>query len=57
MQKKADGIVTVMLTPFTNDNRIDWDGLGRLVDWYVDNGADTLFAVCQSSEMQWLTLA
>lgn len=57
MQKKADGIVPVMLTPFTDDNRIDWEGLGRLVDWYVDHGADTLFAVCQSSEMQRLTLA
>ncbi|WP_370302414.1 dihydrodipicolinate synthase family protein [Pseudooceanicola sp.] len=57
MQKKADGIVPVMLTPLTDDNRIDWEGLGRLVDWYVEHGADALFAVCQSSEMQRLTLA
>ncbi|WP_417721577.1 dihydrodipicolinate synthase family protein [Salipiger sp.] len=56
MHKKANGIVPVMLTPFTKDDRIDWDGLERLVEWYVDNGADTLFAVCQSSEMQRLTL-
>lgn len=56
MRKKADGIVPVMLTPFTDDDRIDWEGLGRLVDWYVDLGADALFAVCQSSEMQRLTL-
>lgn len=56
MQKKAHGIVPVMLTPLTDNNQIDLDGLGRLVDWYVDNGADALFAVCQSSEMQRLTL-
>lgn len=56
MKKTADGIVPVMLTPFTDDDRIDWDGLGRLIEWYIENGADTLFAVCQSSEMQRLTL-
>lgn len=57
MRKGSDGIVPVMLTPFTEDDRIDWDGLARLVDWYVAQGADTLFAVCQSSEMQRLSLA
>lgn len=56
MQRKPNGIVPVMLTPFTEDDRIDWDGLGRLVEWYIDNGADALFSVCQSSEMQRLTL-
>lgn len=56
MSKNAHGIVPVMLTPFTPDNQIDWDGLERLVEWYVDNGADALFAVCQSSEMQRLSL-
>ncbi|WP_334546035.1 dihydrodipicolinate synthase family protein [Rhizobium leguminosarum] len=56
MKIKAQGIVPVMLTPFTPDNRIDWEGLERLVEWYIANGADTLFAVCQSSEMQKLSL-
>ncbi len=52
----AHGIVPVMLTPFTPDDRIDWESLERLVEWYIAGGADTLFAVCQSSEMQKLTL-
>ncbi len=52
-----DGIMPVMLTPFTDDNAIDWAGLERLVEWYLDHGADALFAVCQSSEMQYLSLA
>jgi 4-hydroxy-tetrahydrodipicolinate synthase len=56
MKTQAQGIVPVMLTPFTPDNRIDWEGLERLVEWYIANGADTLFAVCQSSEMQKLSL-
>ncbi|SHO56321.1 4-hydroxy-tetrahydrodipicolinate synthase [Vibrio quintilis] len=54
--KQINGIVPVMLTPFTQDNRIDFDGLKRLIDWYIDQGADALFAVCQSSEMLFLSL-
>ncbi|WP_163849109.1 dihydrodipicolinate synthase family protein [Pseudooceanicola aestuarii] len=57
MTQRTDGIVPVMLTPMTDDNSIDWAGLERLVEWYIAQGADTLFAVCQSSEMQHLTLA
>ncbi|MER9020125.1 dihydrodipicolinate synthase family protein [Mesorhizobium sp. M0195] len=56
MPKSAHGIVPVMLTPFTPANQIDWEGLERLVEWYVQMGADALFAVCQSSEMQKLSL-
>jgi len=56
MRISIDGVVPVMLTPFTADNRIDEGGLARLVDWYAGNGAQTLFAVCQSSEMQKLSL-
>lgn len=54
--KKIEGVVPVMLTPFTADNQIDYQGLEKLIDWYIDNGADALFAVCQSSEMLFLSL-
>ncbi|MCF7363771.1 dihydrodipicolinate synthase family protein [Vibrio diazotrophicus] len=54
--KRIEGIVPVMLTPFTNENKIDYKGLENLIDWYIDNGADALFAVCQSSEMLFLSL-
>lgn len=54
--KKINGIVPVMLTPFTDDDAIDYAGLDRLIDWYLKQGVDALFAVCQSSEMQFLTL-
>lgn len=55
--KEINGIVPVMLTPFTPQNQIDYPGLGRLIDWYLARGVDALFAVCQSSEMQFLSLA
>ncbi|WP_394549961.1 dihydrodipicolinate synthase family protein [Pantoea sp. SGAir0180] len=54
--KKIEGIVPVMLTPFTPDNHIDYPGLTRLINWYLSQGVDALFAVCQSSEMQYLSL-
>lgn len=53
---QIDGIVPVMLTPMTADDRLDIEGLARLTEWYLDLGSDALFAVCQSSEMQHLAL-
>ncbi len=54
--KTIEGIVPVMLTPFTEGNEIDYKGLEQLIDWYLAHGADALFAVCQSSEMLFLSL-
>lgn len=51
-----EGIVPVMLTPFHDDGAIDYAGLERLIEWYLQHGADALFAVAQSSEMQFLSL-
>lgn len=57
MTKTIEGIIPVMLTPFTDQGAIDYAGLERLIEWYIDHGVDALFAVCQSSEMQFLSLA
>jgi 4-hydroxy-tetrahydrodipicolinate synthase len=57
MTKRIEGVIPVMLTPFTEAGAIDYPGLERLIEWYIDNGSDALFAVCQSSEMQFLSLA
>ena len=46
----------VMLTPFTEDNKVDYEALGKLVDWYIEKGVAGLFADCQSSEMFFLSL-
>ena len=50
------GVWPVMLTPFTADGQVDYESLGRLVDWYEKQGCAGLFAVCQSSEMFYLSL-
>ncbi|WP_028534119.1 dihydrodipicolinate synthase family protein [Paludibacterium yongneupense] len=52
----VEGIVPVMLTPFDESGAIDYSGLERLIEWYIAHGADALFAVAQSSEMQYLSL-
>ena len=57
MTRNIEGIIPVMLTPFTDQGAIDYPGLERLIEWYLDKGADALFAIAQSSEMQFLTLA
>ena len=56
MSKPIEGIIPVMITPFTESGAIDYPGVARLVEWYIAHGANALFAVCQSSEMQALTL-
>ena len=57
VKKDIHGIVPVMITPFHDDGDIDWYGLENLIEWYIAHGAQALFTVCQSSEMQFLCLA
>lgn len=49
------GFIPVMLTPFKDNGAIDFDGLTRLTELYLEAGASGLFANCLSSEMFELT--
>src|SRR3972149_10837965 len=51
MKKLPGGLWPVMLTPFNENNKLDLDGLELLIDFYINSGADGLFANCLSSEM------
>ena len=55
MKKIANGIYPVMITPYTADNRLDLEAVDRMVEFYARAGCQGLFAVCQSSEMFFLT--
>lgn len=55
-QKFPGGSWPVMLTPFDQDKRVDYGALKELVNWYIGSGVSGLFAVCQSSEMFFLSL-
>ena len=56
MGRIAKGIWPTMITPFTEDHHVDDRALGAMMDWYVKQGCDGVFALCQSSEMFFLTL-
>jgi 4-hydroxy-tetrahydrodipicolinate synthase len=43
--------VPVMLTPYKKTGEIDYNGLSRLIDFYMAAGAKGLFANCLSGEM------
>jgi hypothetical protein len=34
--KTINGVVPVMLTPFTTDDQIDYPALAKLIDWYLE---------------------
>lgn len=49
------GVWPTMITPYTSDNKIDYGVIPKMVEWYLEKGCDGVFAVCQSSEMIFLT--
>ena len=51
-----NGVWPTMLTPLTDDLEVDYGALEELIEWYIANKVDGLFAVCQSSEMFYLSL-
>ena len=55
MKQIAPGVWPTMITPYTENNKIDYDHVEKLVEWYIDRKVAGIFAVCQSSEMFFLT--
>ena len=55
MKEIVRGVYPVMITPFTQQNTIDWDAVDEIVEFYVRQGCQGVFAVCLSSEMFHLT--
>lgn len=49
-------IFTTMITPYKADGSVDYQTAEKYVDWYFENGLDGIFAVCQSSEIFYLSL-
>lgn len=47
---------TTMITPYKADGSVDYDTAERYVDFYFERGLTGIFAICQSSEIFYLTL-
>ncbi len=52
-----NGVYPTMVTPYTKGNKIDYNAVLKLIEWYCDRGVAGIFAICQSSEIFYLTLA
>ncbi|MBE6820990.1 MAG: dihydrodipicolinate synthase family protein [Ruminococcaceae bacterium] len=50
-----NGVYPTMVTPFTKDNKVDYNGVLQIIEWYEKNGVDGIFAICQSSEIFFLS--
>lgn len=46
-----------MITPYDKSGKIDYNAVETLVDWYIEHKVEGIFAVCQSSEMFYLSLS
>jgi 4-hydroxy-tetrahydrodipicolinate synthase len=51
MKLLPEGLWPVMLTPFDVQNKVDLKALEKLTEFYIEAGANGLFANCLSSEM------
>lgn len=50
MKTNIQGVGVALVTPFTEDDRVDFDALERLVDYVSDNGVDYLVALGTTAE-------
>lgn len=50
------GAYPTMITPYTKDGEVDYETAKKYVQWYHANGCDGIFAVCQSSEIFFLSV-
>jgi len=54
MTALPNGVYPTMVTPFTDDLRVDYAALPPLLRWYETHGAAGVFAICASSEIAYL---
>jgi 4-hydroxy-tetrahydrodipicolinate synthase len=45
------GVWPTMITPFTDDNKVDFQAIEKICNWYIQKRCNGIFAVCQSIEM------
>lgn len=50
-----NGVYPTMITPYTSDNKIDYNAVEQLLYWYKERGVAGIFAICQSSEIFFLS--
>lgn len=46
-----------MLVAYTDENQIDYEAMGCLIEWYIAEGVHGIFALCHSTEIHCLSLS
>lgn len=54
--KLNSGSYPAMVTPYNNDGSVNLASVKKLAEWYFDGGCHGIFAICQSSEIFFLSL-
>lgn len=49
-------VFPTMITPYKSDGSVDYETAKKYVNWYFEKGCSGIFAVCQSSEIFFLSL-
>ena len=55
MNTVPNGVYPTMVTPFVQDLQVDFGALPPLLRWYEERGVTGVFAICQSSEIFYLS--
>ncbi len=50
-----NGVFPTMVTPYTADNKIDYNAVEQIINWYAEKNVTGIFAICQSSEIFFLS--
>lgn len=51
-----NGLGTAMVTPFTKDDRVNFDALGKMIDYQIEGGADMLLILGTTGEPPTMTV-
>ncbi len=57
MKAKLQGSMTALITPMTAEGALDYEALGKLIDWQIDNGTHALVAVGTTGESATLSMS
>ncbi len=53
--KNLQGSIVALVTPFAKDGSVDFDALGRLIDFHLENGTDALLVLGTTGESSTMT--
>ena len=48
--KRITGSIVALITPFTQDGKVNYEKLGELLDWHIANNTDALLILGTTSE-------